>query len=215
MSEPLSKHPALPYFLPLFCAGVFIALRDVASVYVLYPLQTVAVGGLIIWGWKRFPQMAPKRVVGSVLVGMAGFVVWVGLDPILVTHAEPPGGFNPWTVTSGGMAIGLVLVRIFGAAIVVPIMEEVFWRGCLMRYLMKEDFESVPLGTYGHVSFWVTTAAFAAVHGSQWVLAVPVGILFGWWFIRTKTLGDVIVAHGVTNLLLGLYVVVTGRWYFW
>lgn len=205
----------MPYFLPLFCAGVFIALRDVGSVYVLYPLQTLAVGALLVWAWRKYPRMRPERLVGSVVVGMAAFVVWVGLDPILVSRPEPGGGFNPWSVTSGAAAVGLVGVRIFGAAVVVPIMEEVFWRGCLMRYLIREDFESVALGTYTHLSFWVTTAAFAAVHGSQWTLAVPVGILFGWWFIRTKTLGDVIVAHGVTNLLLGGYVVVTGRWYFW
>ncbi|GAB4243421.1 MAG: CAAX prenyl protease-related protein [Candidatus Methylacidiphilales bacterium] len=215
MSESWVKHPAWPYFLPLLCAGVFIALRDVASVYWLYPLQTVAVAGLIGWGWKRFPKMRPERLGGSILVGVAGFVLWVGLDPILVQHPEPRGGFDPWSVSSGAVAVALVIIRILGASLVVPIMEEVFWRGCLMRYLIKEDFESVPLGSYTHLSFWVTTAAFASVHGAQWVLAVPVGIFYGWWFVRTKTLGDVIVAHGVTNLLLGGYVVVTGRWYFW
>lgn len=215
MGEPLSRHPAWPYFLPLFCAGIFIALREVGSVYVLYPLQTLVVGGLLVWAWKKYPAMRVERWGGSVFVGVVGFVLWVGLDPLLVTHPEPPGGFHPWSVAEGWVAWALVGVRLFGAVVVVPVMEEVFWRGCLMRYLIQEDFESVPLGTYAHLSFWGTTAAFAAVHGAQWVLAVPVGILFGWWFIRTKTLGDVILAHAVTNFLLGLYVVVTGRWYFW
>jgi CAAX prenyl protease-like protein len=216
MSGSVLRHPIIPYFLPLFVAGVFIALRDVASVYILYPIQTLLVGVAILWAWNKLPKLKPERWFGSVLIGIVGFILWIALDPILITRGEEDrGGFNPWSVTTGWMALALVVIRIFGAAVVVPIMEEVFWRGGLQRYLIKEDFESIPLGTYTHLSFWGTIAAFAAVHGSQWVLAVPYGILIGWWFLRTKTLGDPILAHGVTNLLLGIYVVTTERWYFW
>ncbi len=108
----------------------------------------------------------------------------------------------------------LFAFRLAGITICVPIMEELFWRGFLMRWLIQEDFTSVPLGAYQPFSFWVTTACFAMVHGSEWLLAVGVGILYGAWFIRTKSLGSVMLAHGSTNLLLALYCLITNDWHF-
>lgn len=93
-------------------------------------------------------------------------------------------------------------------------MEELFWRGFLMRWLIKEDFTAVPIGAYQPFSFWVTTAFFAAVHGPEWPLAVVVGLLYGAWFVRTKNLGNIMVAHGVTNLLLAIYCLISGDWHF-
>jgi hypothetical protein len=83
-----------------------------------------------------------------------------------------------------------------------------------MRWLIKEDFTSVPMGTYQPLSFWITTACFAAVHGAEWPLGVVVGLLYGVWFVRTKSLGSVMLAHGVTNLLLALYCLIANDWHF-
>ena len=105
-------------------------------------------------------------------------------------------------------------LRLGGIVLVVPVMEELFWRGFLMRWLIAEDFASVPLGTYHAFSFWATTVCFASVHGSEWPLGLVVGVLYGAWFVRTKSLGSIMVAHGTTNFLLALYCLASGDWHF-
>jgi membrane protease YdiL (CAAX protease family) len=72
----------------------------------------------------------------------------------------------------------------------------------------------VPLGTYRPLSFWATTACFALAHGPEWPLAVVVGVIYGAWFVRTKSLGSVMLAHGVTNFLLTIYCLLSNDWHF-
>lgn len=232
--KKLSSDPIFPYFAPFFLFGFFLWLEslDPRAVYVVYPIKTFAVGLTIAMLWGRLPSFRPMNrnlFWLSAAIGVAGCVLWVLLDPFVVqrTPEELGKGFNPFLFKDSGwgmeMVWALAVVRILGATLVVPIMEEVFWRGFLMRYLIPEtvkdvvndNFEKVPIGTFGVVSFAVTTAIFASVHGAQWPLGVAVGLLYGWWFIRTKSLGSVMIAHGVTNLLLGIYVLVSQRWYFW
>jgi len=217
----LKSSPALPYVLPFFLFGVFLSLEGLNSVavYIVYPIKTIVVGASIFLLRKRLPDFNMKFPLGAVCVGWFAFALWVGLDPYLVKRTDFRGGFNPFSLFPGSdtwsLSWSLIFFRVLGASIVVPIMEELLWRGFLMRWLINEDFEKVPLGKYTHFSFCTTTAFFASVHGSQWPLAVIVGIVYGVWFVRTKSLGAVMLAHGATNLLLGVYVLATHRWYFW
>lgn len=212
----LKENPAFPFVAPFVLFMIFLALESIHSsaVYVLYPIKTVAVGLLILSLLSRLPSFDLKRPALAVSAGIFVFTLWVGLGP-LIPMGKMEGGFNPFLFESKETAWGLVAFRILGASLVVPVMEELFWRGFLMRYLIQETFEDVPLGTYSHVSFWVTTLLFASVHGPLAPVALVTGIIYGVIFIRTKSLGDVMLAHGITNLLLGLYVVNTGKWYFW
>jgi CAAX prenyl protease-like protein len=139
----------------------------------------------------------------------------VGLTSLrLPVEATAPPGRDPFQLYPAAGAWVLFGLRLAGIALVVPITEELFWRGFLMRWLIKEDFESVPLGTYQAFSFWTTTAFFASVHGSEWPLGVIVGVIYGAWFVRTKSLGSIMLAHGTTNFLLALYCLVSGDWHF-
>ena len=146
--------------------------------------------------WRRLPSLKPAAPLVSVVIGVVAVVIWIGLDPYLVHYDQPLIGRNPFLLYPAGEAWVLFGFRVAGIAICVPILEELFWRGFLMRWLIKEDFTSVPLGTYQHVSFWVTTAFFASVHGAEWPLAVVVGVIYGGWFVRTKSLGSIMLAHG-------------------
>ena len=205
-----------PYVFPFFLFSLFLMIESLhpLAVYAVYPIKSFVVGISILLLITRLPAIEVGAWKGSILVGLIGFGLWVGLDPYWVKHEEARG-FNPYHFGEGSMAWGLIAFRLMGAVLVVPVMEEIFWRGFLMRYMIQDDFEKVALGTFRWLSFVVTTGAFASVHGTQWSLAVVVGLLFGGWFLRTRTLGDVIVAHGVTNLLLGIYVLKTEKWYFW
>jgi len=94
-------------------------------------------------------------------------------------------------------------------------MEELFWRDFLWRALIRGSrFQEVAVGTFSWVSLLVVSAIFGAEH-HQWVAGVGYGLLMGGLLLRTKSLGACIVAHGVTNLTLGLYVICTADWQFW
>jgi CAAX prenyl protease-like protein len=98
----------------------------------------------------------------------------------------------------------------------VPILEELFWRGWLMRWLIdSKDFERVPLGTFAPAAFWLTALLFASEHGSFWDVGFAAGIVYNWWMIRTRNLWDCILAHAVTNAVLATYVIGAGQWQYW
>jgi CAAX prenyl protease-like protein len=212
----MTKSQALPFVAPFFLFMLFLSVEGFFpdQHYALYPFKTLLVLAALVWYWRSLPSLVPSAPIGSVLVGIAGVVLWIGLDPILVHYNQPLIGRNPFLLYPTSLAWILFAFRVVGISICVPIMEELFWRGFLMRWLIKEDFTSVPLGTYQPFSFWITTAFFAGVHGPEWPLAVIVGVIYGAWFIRTKSLGSIILAHGVTNCLLALYCLVSHDWHF-
>jgi len=70
------------------------------------------------------------------------------------------------------------------------------------------------MGTYQPFSFWITTILFASVHGTEWPQGVIVGVIYGAWFVRTKSLGSIMLAHGATNFLLAFYCLASGQWHF-
>jgi CAAX prenyl protease-like protein len=212
----MMKSLAWPFVAPFLLFMIFLVVEGWCpdQHYLLYVPKTLGVGALILWYWRALPPFALRSPIFSVLVGIAGVVLWIGLDPWLVHYDQPLVGRNPFLLYPTDEAWTLFGIRLLGIALVVPIMEELFWRGFLMRWLIKEDFTTVPLGTYQHVSFWVTTAFFAGEHGSEWPLGLIVGMLYGAWFIRTKSLGSVMLAHGVTNFLLSIYCLATNDWHF-
>ena len=98
----------------------------------------------------------------------------------------------------------------------VPFVEEIFWRGFLLRYLIREDFESVPFGTFSWRSFALVTVFFALEHQpADYPAALLTGALYNWIAIRTRSLSSCILAHAITNLLLGVYIMATRQWGFW
>jgi CAAX prenyl protease-like protein len=207
---------ALPFVAPFFLFAVFLVVQGwfPDHHYLLYPFKTILVGVVILWFWRSLPSLRPSAPLLSVLIGIAAVVLWIWLDRLLVHYDQPLIGRNPFQLYPTAEAWVLFGFRVLGIALVVPIMEELFWRGFLMRWLIQEDFTKVPLGTYRPVSFFVTTALFAVEHGPEWPLGVVVGLLYGAWFVRTKKLGDIMLAHGVTNLLLALYCLVADDWHF-
>ncbi len=97
---------------------------------------------------------------------------------------------------------------------VVAITEELFWRGFLIRWIIKPDFRSVPIGMFTWPSFVITSLLFATEH-NRWLVGLIAGIIYNILLYRTKSLRACMVAHGMTNLALGLYVLATQQWTFW
>ena len=107
-----------------------------------------------------------------------------------------------------------IAVRVLGSSLVVPPLEEVFFRSFVYRYLFQPDFLSVPLGRFAWTPFLLTSILFGLEH-NQWLAGILCGLAYQGLVCRKKRLGDAITAHAITNLLLGLWVVWRGAWNFW
>jgi len=166
---------------------------------------------------------APTQPILSILLGLVVFVIWVGPDYLFPNWhhfilfdnsviGHPAGNTPP---ASKGDPLFL-FIRIAVSVVAVPILEELFWRGWLMRWLIdSNDFQKVALGTFAPLAFWATAALFASEHGSFWDVGLVTGIIYNWWMVRTRNIWDCIIAHAVTNGALAAYVVLAGQWQYW
>jgi CAAX prenyl protease-like protein len=98
---------------------------------------------------------------------------------------------------------------------VVPVVEELAYRGYLLRRLVAEDFEAVSYGAVGWVPLLVTAMAFGVLYGSMWLPAVGAGVAYGLVVMRSGRLGEAVSAHVVSNLLVAAWVLTTGQWQLW
>jgi CAAX prenyl protease-like protein len=106
-------------------------------------------------------------------------------------------------------------LRITRAALLVPLLEELFWRGFLPRWVVNNDWERVPMGTYNTLAFVGTAVLFASEHGPYWDVGLMCGLVYNWYMYKTKSLGDLVLVHAVTNAALSAFVVVTHQYAFW
>lgn len=217
------KHPAAPYVAPF---AVFVALLGLGDVFGLgeweFPFR-VAVMAAVLWFFSRgVIDLRAPYAIASVGAGIIVFVLWVAPDLLF------PGYRHHWlwsnsitgrvasSLPEGFHMSSFVLVfRTLRAVVIVPIVEELFWRGWLLRWLMDHDFRRVPLGAWSLSSFVITTLLFASEHGPYWDVGLMAGAVYNLWIVRTKSLGDCILAHAVTNGLLSAYVVAAGKWEYW
>lgn len=204
---------------PLFIFVALIFLQgkpDEASHYWMYLVRT-AVGAWLLWEMRPYVQeMRWSLSWEAVAMGVAIFVIWVGLDGLYPRLSQPEGK-NPFDVF-GPNATGawICLVgHLLGSAIVVPPLEEVFYRSFLYRYLVTTNFLEMPLNRYHALSFFVTSIGFGLVHPDRWVAGILCGLGYQWLVLRKNRLGDAMLAHGITNFLLGLWVIWKGAWSFW
>jgi len=180
---------------------------------ITYTLKTVLTGAVLLYFRDHFRfEIQPKFSLTAVFSGVLVFFVWVAPDGLYphIGHSE----FNPYLHASGTNVFLLMAVRLAGASLVVPVMEELFWRSFALRFLVRSDFKSLPLGTFSWFSFIVVAIAFGFEH-DRWLVGIAAGMIYAWTLYRSKNLFEPILAHAVTNLLLGSYVILTERWSFW
>ncbi len=187
------------------------------SKYWVYPLQTILCAGVLVYFWKDY-QWGPSRTLWiGAFWGIVVFFLWV--FPQLFFNAPRSSGspFDPYALGDSGLVFwSSIVARMLRLAIVVPLLEEIFWRGFLMRYFINKNFTTIPFGTPNLASFSAVVILFAFVHNFEdFFGALAAGIIYNAVAIATRSLGACVVAHAVTNLLLGIYVLQTRQWGFW
>jgi CAAX prenyl protease-like protein len=217
----VKKHPAIPWVAPFLAFILLLLLQRLIPIPVA--VRFLVTCAAILFFSLRPLRGRPSSPLLSILLGLAVFVIWVGPDVIAPSWRHTflfdngivgqPAGNTPPDSKNDPV---FLFFRIAISVIAVPILEELFWRGWLMRWLIDaNDFERVPLGAYSAMAFWVVAVLFASEHGSFWDVGLLTGIIYNWWMIRTRNLWDCIIAHSVTNAALAAYVVLAGQWQYW
>jgi len=186
----------------------------------LYFARFVIVLALILVFSRPYLSLRPSSAA-SVVIGLAVFVIWIAPD--LLFGYRNSFIFNNALTGAAKSSLPPALVhnsaflvlRCVTSFALVPVLEELFWRGFLMRWLIRTDFVKVPLGTYAASSFWIVALLFASEHGPYWEVGLLAGIAYNWWIVRTRNLADCILAHAVTNAALAAWVLYTGEWQYW
>lgn len=182
----------------------------------IYPLQTLACAAVLFWFWREYDFQRLARVGFVIAVAILVFLLWISPQAFFGFTARRDG-FNPDVFAGAPLAYWATIgFRFLRLVVVVPLVEEIFWRGFLLRYFISEKFDSVPFGAFSWLSFVVVTLGFTLSHSMpDWIAAAITGALYNFVAYRTKSLSSCVLVHAVTNLLLGLWIMQTRQWGFW
>jgi uncharacterized protein len=185
----------------------------------VYGITVAVVGGLLAYFWREYGELVAQtwpsvsEAALGVGAGLVVFALWIHLDAPWMTLGNPSASFLPLDA-QGQLIWPLVIVRWVGAALVVPLMEELFWRSFLMRWIQSPQFESVLPQRVALKAIVLSTFVFVLAH-TLWLAAALAGLAYALLYVRTGKLWVPVIAHAVTNGALGVWVVRTGQWAFW
>ncbi len=192
------------------------AIWRIAPEFSIYPVQTLVCGGLLILFRQNYEFHSLRRPILVIAIALFVFLLWIAPQRFLHFQARREGfNLDVW-VNNPLFYWSTLIFRFVRLVIVVPLLEEIFWRGFLLRYLISENFEDVPFGSFSWLSFSVVTIGFALSHSmADWPAAIVTGALYNFTAYRTRSLLSCVATHSLTNLALGLWVVNTKQWGFW
>lgn len=185
----------------------------------LYGLQIVLTAAALALFWRRNGELHVRAALRTEDVSIAvigGLLVcglWVNLDHPLLRFGDPGAGFDPRRA-DGSLDLVLVLMRVAGAAIVVPLMEELFWRSFLARWIDRPGFLEHPPQRISMKAIVLSSALFAVEH-TLWFAGLLAGIFYAVIYRRSGNLWVPVISHAVTNAALAWWVLHTGNWQFW
>ncbi|MFG6447857.1 CAAX prenyl protease-related protein [Roseateles sp. BYS180W] len=185
----------------------------------IYALGVLVVGAALALQWRHYEELARahwprlRDLLLSVAVGLGVMVLWIHLDQPWMQLGQPSASFVP-VGPEGELLWGQIAMRWVGAALLVPVMEELFWRGFLMRWVQQPDFSTLPATQVGLRAVLISTLLFMLAH-TLWLAAIVAGLAYALLYRYTGSLWTAVLAHAVTNGVLGAWVVYTRQWQFW
>ena len=234
----MKSKPWLPYVAPMGIYMAFLLVQTNANLLWLYPVKTLAVAAALWFFRKEYEELRSPMIgrkitaptpgpsaggelsapalqswIFAVMIGLVAIAIWIGIDSFYPKFAQATP-FDPTTIASAAQRNMFIVFRVVGAVIVVPLMEELFWRAFLIRWLINENFKSVPVGAFTWLSFAVTVALFGAEH-AEWLAGLICGALYNGLYYRRKDVVSCVVAHAVSNAALAAWVLSRGDWKFW
>lgn len=185
----------------------------------LYAVRSLAVAGLLLAFWGRLEELSVTSMLGAkelllaLGIGMAVLATWLFLDAGFFVLPHPGSGFDPRSA-DGVLDWPLAVSRLAGSALLVPVVEELFWRSLVMRWIERSSFLQLDPADVGIRALLLSSLAFGLEH-SQWAAGVVAGLAYGWLYMRCRNLWVAVIAHAATNAGLGIWVLANGAWHFW
>ena len=223
MTKTFSR-PAIARCLPFVVYMAFIAIAELltrlgipqAEQRSLYAVKVAAVSATLVYFWRDYDELhswnpTAAAVIAAIATGIVVLILWLNLGAGWMTIGSA-AGFDP--TNNGKLDWALIAVRIAGAALVVPVMEELFWRSFLTRWLDNPRFQTVDPGAITLRAIAIGALLFGVEH-NLWFAGIVAGLAYAALYKWQRKLWSPILAHGVTNGLLGAYVVATGSWQYW
>ncbi|GIW98741.1 MAG: hypothetical protein KatS3mg111_2074 [Pirellulaceae bacterium] len=227
LDQPQRRVVAYVAPLVVYLVGTAIAGRFEGAGYAMaYTAVVLVVAALCLMLRREMVDLRPHfQVLPGLVVGVGGIISWIVLSrlgieqfvgellPTFLRPAERPA-FVPWEELPREAAMGFLATRIVGLAVLVPVAEELFWRGFLLRWWVDPDWQRVPLGTFTWGSCAGVTLLFAAAH-PEWVAAAIYCLLVNGLLYWKHDLWQCVTAHATSNLLLAAYILWTKAWWLW
>lgn len=214
-------NPSAPFLLPLLAvvATVLVTGLFVGDFDYFYPVRVGVAITALAWFRKDYVAGLRNHLNGRRIwswqaagIGTVAYVVWVASWSFGASVEEaPPAALAQ---LSGPAAFIWIAARVFGSSVTVPIIEELAFRGFLLRRLIARDFTSVPYDMLRWPAILISSLAFAAVD-QQWVAGFIAGVAYALAQGRRGMLSDAIIAHAVTNALIAAQVLLAGHWSLW
>jgi exosortase E/protease (VPEID-CTERM system) len=213
---PRGPNPAAPFLVPLLViVGAAMVTGAVASDGIdrLYAVRLLA-AGLVLWAYRSsYAALGWSWSWTAVAAGGAVFGIWIGLEALIPPAAAESIG-DPLTLPVPERWLWLV-GRVVGAVVVVPIAEELAFRGYLLRRLQGVELNEDVVGRWNWFAVVVSSLLFGLLHSDRWIAGTVAGVFFARVYYRRGRLSDAILAHAVANAALAGYVLATGRWELW
>ncbi|MEW6378926.1 MAG: CAAX prenyl protease-related protein [bacterium] len=224
----LSIYP--PYILPYFAFLGIITLAGNFSnglyygTFIAYPVTAV-----LLWVYRdKYQEVKGARITFpdfllALLVGLVGIVIWILPYHYIAGFTATDGIFGLVGGSRKGVDLSSLgesskilffLVRFVGSVVIVPIFEELFIRSFLWRYIINPDIERVTVGMYTAFAFWGSAILFALSH-NEWIVALIYALLLNSFLVMKKDLRLCMIAHGISNAVLVVYVCMSGKWFLW
>ncbi len=207
-------NPTAPYLLPLIAliAAGMLGHALSAGFDWLYPLRLIAAGS-VLWAYRREYRGLDWRFSWrGVATGIAVFALWIGLSAGLLAKSGMPA-----ELAGSGRLVSLAWIacRAVCASLVVPLAEELAFRGYLLRRCEDPHFDAVEWRSVRWPALAISAGLFGATHGPMWLGGIIAGLAYGALAIRTNRLGEAVAAHATSNALIAVSVIVFDEWRLW
>jgi len=194
-------------FLAMTAAGI-IAAAFTGAGYWLYGLRVAAITLALFAFWRFYKKLDWRIGWEPIVIGLIVGAAWVATDP----GKDAPGALGGWLAALGPIAAGAwIAMRLAGTIILVPIAEELAFRGYLHRKLIADKFETVAQGAFSWKAFAISSVLFGALHG-RWLAGALAGAVFAPAHYRSVKITGAIAAHMSANALIAFWAVVFGQW---